>query len=95
MLMSHKCHHRYPYKKRYRDTQHTHRGGNVKMEVAVMQPQAKEWQKSIEAEQITSLVLPEGGYSVLDLGIYACTFFFCFTMWDLWDLCSLVLCCCY
>lgn len=65
------------------------------MEVAVMQPQAKEWQKSIEAEQITSLVLPEGGYSVLDLGIYACTFFFCFTMWDLWDLCFLVLCCCY
>ena len=48
------------------------------MEVAVMQPQAKEWQKSTEAEQITSLVLPEGGYSVLDLGIYACTFFFFF-----------------
>ena len=78
MLMSHKCHHRYPYKKRYRDTQHTHRGGDGKMEVAVMQPQAKEWQKSTEAEQITSLVLPEGGYSVLDLGIYACTFFFFF-----------------
>ena len=69
------------------------------MEVAVMQPQAKEWQKSTEAEQITSLVLPEGGYSVLDLGIYACTFFFffffCFTMWNLWNLCSLALCCCY
>ena len=48
------------------------------MEVAVMQPQAKEWQKSTEAEQITSLVLPEGGYSVLVLGIYACTFFFFF-----------------
>ena len=51
--MSHKCHHRYPYKKRYRETQHTHRGGDGKMEVAVMQPQAKEWQKSTEAEQIT------------------------------------------
>ena len=48
------------------------------MEVAVMQPQAKEWQKSTEAEQITSLLLPEGGYSVLYLGIYAGTFFFIF-----------------
>lgn len=82
MLMSHKCHHRYPYKKRYKETQHTHRGGDGKMEVAVMQPQAKEWQKSTEAEQIT---LPQcfwredSLYLILEF-MPALFFFFCFTM---------------
>ena len=51
--MSHRCHHRYSYKKKYRETQHTHRGGDEKTEVAVMQPQAKDRQKSPEAEHVT------------------------------------------